>query len=268
MCTATNLIALTLAACGALNVGAPAIQTTNGAAVASQSAPDRPPLWKVYYDDGVRAMRNRQYEEAISHLVKARNKLSQARDRQERLVLLDVYSRLGTASTELAAEKRKGNTTSLLHAARRHFRSAVGLARQLHEADSLELADVIERYADCGAAVAEMAPTYSNFVAWIRDPNETYIAKGPTVADLYLEVLHIREKALGETDSAVMLYRRKIMRAFYGWIRRARELRANCTDKESLYNTDPIVDEWRSLADELKQRDRDLQKLADATSNG
>lgn len=267
------LMLLVLGACCAWGAArAIADQSSNGApsvGTAGVGAPApavRPPLWRVYYDDGVKAMLGRERDRAIDLLNKAKQELIRDRDPDKAKLLIDIAKRLGMCYLE------KATVAGPEYVRKSGFSNAVGNFGDARERvgehyglDSLEFADACEQLADARSLKAEE----------VREGIKTYLGalgsdffKKASVSELYLSALSIRERILGEASRDVMLYRRKILRQVQSWLRRCRELRREVTDVKVQYEVDPIIEELSRSAKELKLRDRELRRADDIDSSG
>ncbi len=237
-------------------------QTTNGPAPSATPAPTSdpglPPLWRVYYDRGVTATRNRDAKTALAEFGKAKQELAKTPDPDRAKWMAEINTQLGHILLELGkSEKSSYTRENYLMSARQHFGWARRTIADLHGRDSLAYADATELLADARSAYAEHRAGELRYYRLALGPQAD---TKQTPADMYLQALRIREKELGESARPVMRYRRKVQRVLYKWVRTARDLRREITDVRAEYEYDPVIAGWKALADELKQRDRELRR--------
>lgn len=246
---------------------APPDLTSNGFPVATPTPPPEPaPLWLVYYERGMKAMRLKEYATAIDEFNKAEHEISADRSAEEPALRAEINTQAGIAYVELAAvSSNQDQRQRRLNGARQHFGRARGIVLSLYGPDSLEYADATERLADARAALAETSKhklqSYLGALAADTITNED-------VPNLYMIALAIREQRLGEVHPDVMSYRRKILRQFRTWLRTCVALRRDVTDPKVQFACDPVIKAYKVQADELKKRDRALGKTAEVTTNG
>lgn len=271
-----RLLILGLILAGVSAAPDPADQTTNGPA-STPASPDpraadklpideRPPLWQVYYDRGVRAMREKDYRSAMRHFERTLAEMNSQPGPRDPQLWIDVETLAGDATLRFADASGNADMRFIYFPqAVRHFASARNRTAGLHGDTGLAYAEATDRLADAKAANAELT---DDKLARYLNPLNAGADDNHAIIDLYLLTLTIREQQLGETHSETMTYRRKVLRQLRKWIRTANALRRKETDIKILYQYDPIIERFKTLADELTQRDRDLKRPDDASTNG